>query len=461
MGKVIKIETEDLVKKTKEGDAQAYEELIKIYEGDLSRIARSYLKNEEDIKDAVQLTFATAYFNINQLKDNKKFKNWIGTILINRCKKLNKTIAKRQEVSADEDEYKNLYVIDNAEEKINFENLIKGLSEREKEIFQMQYEEHMTTKEISKKLNMKENTIKSILSRGRLKLKRTIKPATIFMIILCVIATTVIAASIIKYIMGLFDTSSVGVDNDGILMAIEHMEWYQQVDMDYIDLDDGYKIKVDYILMDEMNLYMVVDLESEKDISEYDYITLPDIKITNEKEEVICDRGDVLNKQYAKVLGDKTIEDGKNHIKGLIYMYTDRFPISNVLNINLTSVVISKKSNFEDNKYIEIYANKNFQIELCDKFVNRNVVSYVSENEEIEKAIITETGFYAKIKANEIERKDIKLIDEVGREYKCYYSIINNKDKNNREGFIIANFNNTESKRLKLIIEEKEYQLVK
>ena len=93
------------------------------------------------------------------------------------------------------------------------------------------------------------------------------------------------------------------------------MEWYQQVDMDYIDLDDGYKIKVDYILMDEMNLYMVVDLESEKDISEYDYITFSGLKIINENGEIICDEGSVLNKQYAKVLGDKTIENRENHIK--------------------------------------------------------------------------------------------------------------------------------------------------
>lgn len=461
MGKVIKIETEELVKKARKGDAQAYGELIKIYEGDLTRIARSYLKNEEDVKDIVQSTFATAYFNIHQLKDDNKFKNWLGTILVNKCKKLSKKIANRKEVSANVDEYKKLYSEDNVGEKINFENLIKNLSEREKQIFQMQYEEHMTTKEISKKLNMKENTIKSILSRGRLKLKKTIKPATIFMIILCVIATTVIAASIIKYVMGLFDTKDVGVENDGILMAIEHMEWYQQVDMDYIDLDDGYKIKVDYILMDEMNLYMVVDLESEKDISEYDYVTFSGLKIINENGEIICDEGSVLNKQYAKVLGDKTIENRENHIKGLIYMYTDRFPISRTLNISFSKVKLSKKLGFGYNKYIEIYADKNFQIELSDKFIDRKSTQYVSESKEIEKAIITETGFYAKIKANKIERKDIKLIDETGTEYDCYFTMINSTNQNNREGFVISNFNNVENKRIKLLINQKEYDLIK
>lgn len=456
MGKVIKIETEDLVKKARESDAQAYGELIKIYEGDLTRIARSYLKNEEDVKDIVQSTFATAYFNINQLKDDNKFKNWLGTILVNKCKKLSKEIAKRKEVSADDDEYKKLYSEDNVGEKINFENLIKDLSEREKQIFQMQYEEHMTTKEISKRLNMKENTIKSILSRGRLKLKKTIKPATIFMIILCAIATTVIAASIIKYVMGLFTTKDVGVENDGILMAIEHMEWYQQVDMDYIDLDDGYKIKVDYILMDEMNLYMVVDLESEKDISEYDHITLPDIKITNEKGDVICDRGYVLNEQYAKVLGDKTIENSENHIKGLIYMYTDRFPVSNILNINFSSILISKKSNFEYYKYIEIDADKNFQIELADKFIERKSTSYISESEEIEKAIITETGFYAIVKLDNIKTIEPYLLDDLGNKFKCYFLGMTNYEI---KYVIVANFNNTKAKELKLMIDNIEYDL--
>ena len=464
IGKVIKIEIEDLVEKTKAGDTRAYEELMKIFDGDLRRIARTYVHNEEDVKDIVQLTFSSAYFSIHTLKDNKKFKSWLIKILVNKCKKLNKKIAKRKEISPDDDEYKNnyskLYLEDKAGETIDFENLIKDLSEKEKQIFQMQYEEGMTTKEISKKLNMNENTIKTILSRGRLKLKKKIKPATIFLIILCTIATTVIGASIIKYIMGLFDTKDVGVDNDGILMAIEHMEWYQKVDMDYIDLGDGYKIKADYILMDEMNLYMVVDFESEKDISEYDYVTISDVKITNERGDVICDKENILNKQYAKVLGDKTIENNANHIKCLLYLYTDRFPESKILDINFSKIKLTKKLGLDFNKYTEIYSNKDFQIELSEKFINRKFTQYISDSNDIEKAIITETGFYAIIQNNTSEITKAELVDENGNRYKCYFcTTIFYYNMSNFKYFIISNFNNTESKELKLIFDNVEYEL--
>ena len=140
-----------------------------------------------------------------------------------------------------------------SDEISDFDNIIKTLDENKRKIFELYYKENLSIKEISKLLNISESTVKANLRRGRQKLKESFKHIPLFIIILFVfITTTVIAVSIISYIKNLFETSSVGANNDGVLMAIENMDWYQEVDMDYIELGDGYKIKVEYLLMDEM-----------------------------------------------------------------------------------------------------------------------------------------------------------------------------------------------------------------
>ncbi len=450
-----KIEIEDLVKRAKEGDSKAYSELMEMFEEYLKNVARTKVKNVEDVKDIVQETFAIGYFKLYTLKDHKKFKSWITTILVKRCTKFNKKNAHRREIFDEHKSFNELYSEDNTNDKLNFDSLLKDLNEKEKQVFEMQYKDNLTSKEISKRLNMNENTVKSILKRGKDKLRKTIKPSTIFMIILCIITTSVVAASIIGYVMGLFETNSVGVDNDGILMAIEHMEWYQDVDMDYIELNDGYKMKVDYLLMDEMNLYMVVDLESENDISKYNEFSIADLKIVDENDEVICDMYYDLAEQYSKAEGSKIIEKTKNRMKILVYMYTDKFPNSKTLNISFSEISLAKKLD-----YIDIRTNENieFTIDLAEKFINRKSVTYFSEDNDVEKAIITETGFYAIIQNNDRKLSNIELIDEKGNKYKCvFYTITDYGTKY----IIIANINDVNNQILNLIVDNKEYNLEK
>ena len=61
----------DIVKRAKNGEIQALEELIHMYEVKLYKTARTILKCEDDINEAVQQTVILVYKNINQLKMKK------------------------------------------------------------------------------------------------------------------------------------------------------------------------------------------------------------------------------------------------------------------------------------------------------------------------------------------------------------------------------------------------------
>ena len=59
---------EELVKKAKIGDKDAFSTLILLLEKDLYKIAKMRLKDDEDVYDAVQETILIAFKSIKKLK---------------------------------------------------------------------------------------------------------------------------------------------------------------------------------------------------------------------------------------------------------------------------------------------------------------------------------------------------------------------------------------------------------
>lgn len=76
------------------------EEFIECYEEvypELYRIAYYYMRNRQEAEDAVQDAVLTAYEKRHQLKDKEKFRSWMMTILVNRCKRRMRKWFRREE----------------------------------------------------------------------------------------------------------------------------------------------------------------------------------------------------------------------------------------------------------------------------------------------------------------------------------------------------------------------------
>ena len=446
------VKIEDLVIEAKQGNKDSFTKLILSIRPDLLRIAKSRLGNDDDSEDALQEAITIAYLNINNLENPSSFKSWITKILINECNRIHRRKKGDAELINNLPDNFNLEDIDC---NINFDEMIKVLNKKDQQIFQLYFQDGFTIKQISKILGIKENTIKTNLNRGKLKIKRTYKPATIAMFILFVfIATSVIAVSIISYIKSLFELDSMGLSNDGVLTAIENSDWFQKTDMEYIDLGDGYEVRLEYLVMDEMNLYMVYDIKSEKDISKYTDVYFPDLKIVDENGEVICNEENVLAEQYNKKLITKTIDCNKNYNKVLVVLYTDSFPASSKLNITFSNIQLVK----DVHNIININSNVNFDITLSEKFTDREHTYFTANSDIVEKAVISETGFYAIINATNSEAMSVSLIDENGISYECFVQSLTD---NNLKSIIISNYNNTDIIYLKLIVDGKEFKLTK
>ena len=119
-----------LIKRAQKHDTDAFIQLIVEYKTALYKVAKTYLKNEEDVADVIQGTILSAYEHIGELKTVSYFKTWLIRILINHC-----TDVVRQQkrvVSMEQAEEQTGTFLESGYE---FYELIRELPEKDRTIF--------------------------------------------------------------------------------------------------------------------------------------------------------------------------------------------------------------------------------------------------------------------------------------------------------------------------------------
>src|SRR5512140_3973545 len=91
------------------GDARAFAELLRRYEGKIFRLAQHVTQNREDAEDVLQETFMKAYEHLDQFKGDSKFYTWIVRIAVNqalmklRRRKTDKSVSLDETIDTGED----------------------------------------------------------------------------------------------------------------------------------------------------------------------------------------------------------------------------------------------------------------------------------------------------------------------------------------------------------------------
>lgn len=167
-----------LVQSAKNGNKNSFIKLINSIKNDLYRIAKVKLSNEDDINDILQDTILDIYSSLDKLQNNSFFKTWCIRILINNCNdKLKEKYKIKNIMNYDTTIDDNNYISDDdvfntVYTSFDYIALIEVLSENERLVFTLYYEDELKIKEISQILDVKENTIKSIIRRGKQKIKQ-------------------------------------------------------------------------------------------------------------------------------------------------------------------------------------------------------------------------------------------------------------------------------------------------
>ncbi|CDO02621.1 RNA polymerase sigma factor [Oceanobacillus picturae] len=163
------------------------EEVMGKHGGELVRLAFNYVKDNETAKDMVQNTFIKCYENLDNFRSDSAMKTWLYRITINQCKDYLRSWHYRKVharslvgsafnslLPSTEDE-----VIKESEQE-EMKKLIFSLPPKYREVIFLFYYKSFSLGEISEITDLKINTIKTRLSRGRQKLKNLMEEATIY-----------------------------------------------------------------------------------------------------------------------------------------------------------------------------------------------------------------------------------------------------------------------------------------
>lgn len=175
-----------LVNAAREGDMQAFEQLIQKYDRNVFRIAQHITQNREDAEDVVQDAFLKAYQNLNKFQGNSKFYTWLVRIAVNealmrlRKRKADKTVSMDEDVET-EDGSMPREVADwspNPEQLYGQSELgdilgktIQGLPAGFRTVFVLRDVEGLSTEETAEMLELSVPAVKSRLLRARLQLR--------------------------------------------------------------------------------------------------------------------------------------------------------------------------------------------------------------------------------------------------------------------------------------------------
>src|SRR2546428_9876948 len=78
-------EEKKLVRRAQDGDALAYEELVRGHQQRIFAVVGGILRRREDIEDVAQQVFMKAYFSLRRFDLRSAFGTWLYKIAVNEC----------------------------------------------------------------------------------------------------------------------------------------------------------------------------------------------------------------------------------------------------------------------------------------------------------------------------------------------------------------------------------------
>lgn len=143
---------------------------VEQYSDMIQRICLYHLKNNADTEDVFQTVFLKYMLYEGAFENAEHEKAWLIRVAVNACKDHLKSLFRRRTVSLDE--LGEAMAI--PPEQYEVLDAVLALPEKYRDVIYLYYYEGYSAAEIGRILNRKENTVYSLLSRGRAMLKETL-----------------------------------------------------------------------------------------------------------------------------------------------------------------------------------------------------------------------------------------------------------------------------------------------
>jgi RNA polymerase sigma-70 factor (ECF subfamily) len=175
-----------VVLQAREGDAKAFSELVRRYEGKIFRLAMHITQNREDAEDVLQETFLKAYEHLDQFQGNSRFYTWIVRIAVNqalmklRKRRSDRAVSLDEQIDTGEDTVvREIAAWDpDPEQQYSQEELhriltsaVDDLAPIYRTVFTLRDVDGLSTEETAEVLDLTVPAVKSRLLRARLQLR--------------------------------------------------------------------------------------------------------------------------------------------------------------------------------------------------------------------------------------------------------------------------------------------------
>lgn len=182
----------ELIARVKEGDAEAFYELVRPYERAVFLAALSLVKNEPDAEEVTQEAVLKAFKNLSRFRHEAKFSTWLIQISINEAKmKLRKD--RRHLYESMEDGQQNdegdyipkdfadwreipSEALEQKELRKALTRALDSLPEKYRTVLILRDVQHLSITETAQVLGLSEANVKTRLCRARLQMRDALAP---------------------------------------------------------------------------------------------------------------------------------------------------------------------------------------------------------------------------------------------------------------------------------------------
>lgn len=148
--------------------------LVALHQESLLRLCYALLHNEEDARDAVQVTFMKVYRTLADFRGDCSEKTWLTRIAVNTCRDFARMPWRRHENRqiTPEDLPETAVSFEREDEELTL--AVMNLPKKWREVILLYYYQRMTVTEIAKALGIAQSSVSERLKKARERLREAL-----------------------------------------------------------------------------------------------------------------------------------------------------------------------------------------------------------------------------------------------------------------------------------------------
>lgn len=184
----LQVDEAALIRAAQQGDQDAFEQLVRVYDQSVLRLAMNLLRSPEDARDAYQEAFLRVYRNLGNFRFDCSFHTWLYRIVTNLClDQIRKRKVRKEEATvvatgdgaldrmdtvaeqrADTDPERNLF---SGQLRRRIKDVLADLTPRERMVFELRHYQGLRLRRIGEILGTSEEAAKNCLFRATQKMR--------------------------------------------------------------------------------------------------------------------------------------------------------------------------------------------------------------------------------------------------------------------------------------------------